>query len=85
MVKTRCVNTELGWESIKTRSDILGLNIIHKIHKKETRPLIWTCMPKNDLGNMSLRSKSNLPFPKPAVGFLSLFPTHIKVVEFFRY
>ena len=72
------LNTELGWESIKTRSDILGLNIFHKIHKKETRPLIWTCMPKNDLGNMTLRSKGcYLPFPKTSSRFSKSFFPHI--------
>ena len=40
------INTELGWESIKKRSEILGLNIFHKIHRYETRPLIRSCMPK---------------------------------------
>ena len=34
------LNQELGWESIKRRSDNLGLNIFHKIHSYETRPLI---------------------------------------------
>ena len=38
--------SELGWETIKKRSDLLGLNMFHKIHKYETRPLIRTCMPK---------------------------------------
>ena len=33
------LNIELGWESIKKRSDNLGLNMFHKIHSYETRPL----------------------------------------------
>ena len=45
------LNIELGWETIKKRSDILGLNIFHKIHSYETRPLITSCMPKLDLEN----------------------------------
>ena len=36
------LNKELGWESIQKRSDILGLNIFHKIPTHETRPLIRT-------------------------------------------
>ena len=71
------LNCELGWETIKTRSDILGLNIFHKIHKRETRPLIWSCMPKNDLGtNIHLRSKGcYLSFPSKGTGFSkSFFP-----------
>ena len=34
------LNCELGWESIQTRGNVLGLSIFHKIHKCETRPLI---------------------------------------------
>ena len=42
------LNSELGWETIQKRSEILGLNIFHKIHSYETRPLIRTCMPGID-------------------------------------
>ena len=52
------LNIELGWESIKKRSDNLGLAIFHKIHSHETRPLIRSCMPKIDLENkFNTRSK----------------------------
>ena len=75
--KQQKLNCELGWETIKTRSDILGLNIFHKIHKRETSPLIWSCMPKNDLGiNIHLRSEGcYLSFPSKGTGFSkSFFP-----------
>ena len=42
------LNIELGWETIKCRGDVLSLNMFHKIHLKETRPLIVKCMPKLD-------------------------------------
>ena len=42
------LNLELGWESLKCRANILGLNIFHKIHIKETRPLVTKCMPEID-------------------------------------
>ena len=42
------MNSELGWESIQCRANMLGLNIFHKIHLNETRPLIKICMPKLD-------------------------------------
>ena len=42
------LNIELGWETIQKRADILGLNVFHKIHLQETRPLIRKCMPKLD-------------------------------------
>ena len=59
------LNIELGWETIQTRSEILGLNIFHKIHRKETRPLIMKCMPKiNYERDISLRSSGGYsPFP----------------------
>ena len=42
------LNLELGWETIQCRADMLGLNIFHKIHLQETRPLIQKYMPKLD-------------------------------------
>ena len=52
------LNRDLGWETIQCRADILGLNIFHKIHVKETRPLIRDCMPKLDRDkDITLRSK----------------------------
>ena len=58
------LNLELGWESIDSRANILSLDIFHKIHKKETRPLITSCMPKvNWQRSDYLRSKDvYLPF-----------------------
>ena len=60
------LNIELGWETIKKRSDILGLNIFNKIHCHETRPLIRTCMPKLDWENKcNIRSKGGyIPYKK---------------------
>ena len=40
------LNKEMGWESIKTRIDFLGLSLFHKIHLGETRPLIKTYFTK---------------------------------------
>ena len=58
------LNIELGWESIQKRADILGLNIFHKIHLNETRPLIKNCMTKLDIeGTRKTRSKGGyLPY-----------------------
>ena len=42
------LNLELGWETIMKRGDFLGLNLFHKIHLHETRPLVRKCMPKLD-------------------------------------
>ena len=76
------LNTDLGWETIQRRSEILGLNIFHKIHLKETRPLIWSCMPKRDWDRKhSLRSKCGyLPFPSKNSKFSkSFFPYFSKL------
>ena len=40
------LNKEMGWGSIKTRIDFLGLSLFHKIHLGETRPLIKTYTTK---------------------------------------
>ena len=71
------LDTELGWETIQKRSDILGLNIFQKIHLYETRPLIRKCMPKLDFERQHLlRSKGGyIPFNNIGSKFkLSFFP-----------
>ena len=72
------LNLELGWEDIKRRSDNLGLNIFHKIHSYETRPLIRSCMPKPDLGNKyNVRSKGGyIPFKHSGLKFKKSFFPH---------
>ena len=39
---------ELGWETLQTRFDCLGLGLFHKIHLGHTRPLIKTFMSEID-------------------------------------
>ena len=34
------LNIELGWETLQTRFDCLGLGLFHKIHLGQTRPLV---------------------------------------------
>ena len=48
------INTELGWESIKTRIDFLGLSLFHKINYHETRPLIRSYL-NNRIFNLNSR------------------------------
>jgi hypothetical protein len=71
------LNIELGWETIQKRADILGLNVFHKIHLQETRPLIRKCMPKLDFERQHfLRSKGGyIPFKNYGSYFkTSFFP-----------
>ena len=76
------LNSELGWETIQKRSEILGLNIFHKIHTHDTRPLIRTCMPKIDYERKhTLRSRGGyIPFKNYGSKFNnSFFPFHTKL------
>ena len=69
------LNSELGWESIMDRGNILSLGIFHKIHRFETRPLIRSCMPKPDIEKKQItRSKGGyIPFPYQNKVFNSSF------------
>ena len=71
------LNQELGWETIQKRGDILGLNIFHKIHLHETRPLIRSCMQPLDCQNIhNIRSKTKggyLPYKRYGVKFTNSF------------
>ena len=69
---------DLGWETIQCCSEILGLNIFQKIHLKETRPLIRSCMPERQLDRKSfLRSKCGyLPFSSKNSKFSKSFFPH---------
>ena len=76
------LNLELGWESILDRGNLLSLNIFHKIHRHETRPLINTCMPKLDIDRQNtLRSKGGyIPFKYEDKKFnTSFFPNTLKI------
>ena len=73
------MNIELGWETIQKRADILGLNIFHKIHKYETRPLIRKCMPIQDIeSEHHLRTKPVYKsFKNQGITFKNSFFPHI--------
>ena len=76
------LNQELGWETIVERGNMLSLNIFHKIHLHETRPLIRTCMPKLDIYKSCVtRSKGGyIPFkPKDDKFNTSFFVNTLKI------
>ena len=56
------LNEELGWESIKNQADILGYSIFHKIYRRESRPLIQTCLQPNVVCPQTLRFQGFIPF-----------------------
>ena len=57
------LNSELGWETISQRGDLLSLSFFHKVHLHETRPLIRNCMPKVNL--------EALPQTRSKIGYIS--------------
>ena len=73
------LETDLAWESIADRVKFLGLNIFHKIHCYETRPLIRKCMPALNQGNT--RAQGTYVTPKfVSVGLSnSFFPHFAKI------
>ena len=76
------LNLELGWETIMDRGNLLSLNMFHKIHLNETRPLIRKCMPKLDIDRTNFtRSKGGyIPFkPKDNKFNTSFFPNTLKL------
>ena len=68
-----------NWETIFERGDFLGLNIFHKIHLHETRPLIRKCMPQLDFEKkFETRSKGGyIPFKNYTNKFKTSFFPHI--------
>ena len=69
------LNAELGWETISGRGNLLSLNIFHKIHLHETRPLIRSCMPELDYeSQIATRSKGGyIPFKYKGEQFKNSF------------
>ena len=49
----------LGWESIKSRAEVLGLSVYQKIHSNKTRRLIQQCMTGPDNNLYNLRNNGN--------------------------
>ena len=72
---------ELGWETIQNRATYLGVTFFHKIHLKETRPLIRRFMPPSiDFSEYELRNKyPYVNFPFHTMSFSnSFFPYYTK-------
>ena len=69
------LNQELGWETIRTRVDFLGLSLFQKINLGETRPLLGSCLT-GKIMRLSCRQVGNyMQYPNYGVKFLnSYFP-----------
>ena len=71
------LNAELGWESISTRAEFLGISLFHKIHLHATRPLIRKCMPQIETKNKNTRSRNFYKlFPPIGSNFSNSFFPH---------
>ena len=69
------INRELGWESIKTRIDFLGLSLFHKINRDETRPLIRSCLTSKNFRLNSRQFGQYTHYPNYGAKFQkSFFP-----------
>ena len=70
------LNSELGWETIKTRIDYLGLCLFQKINLAETRPLVQSCMTAKNFGDKKSKQFGHYKkHPNFGVGFSkSFFP-----------
>ena len=67
---------------MRKRIDYLGLNIFHKIHVRETRPLLTKCLTKWDWQKHHyLRSKGGyLPYPNNGFWFSNSFFPYISKI-----
>ena len=70
---------ELGWETIQSRANYLGITLFHKIHTNNTRPLIKRNMQPYK-PNQNFRGKGSYqPFPYKNVKYKnSFFPYFTK-------
>ena len=57
------LEADLGWETISTRAEFLGLSMFQKIHLHETRPLIRKCMPEINLLRQNRKTGFYKTFP----------------------
>ena len=56
----------MGWESIKSRAEVLGLTVYHKIHFNKTQRLVQQCQtgPDNNLYNLRNNGNKRLRYPQ---------------------
>ena len=70
------LNIELGWESIQTRVDFLGLSLFHKINYYEARPLVRECLKSLTMRIHSKQYGKYMPIQNMVENLIShTFPT----------
>ena len=73
------LESELGWESLSTRANFLGLCQFKKFHLHESRPLVLQCMPEINLTRCTRNKTFYRPFPPLGDKFSkSFFPYFTK-------
>ena len=70
------LENDLGWETIATRADFLGLNLFQKIHLHQTRPLIKKCMPEINFARKNRGTNFYQPFQGTGSDFAKSFFPH---------
>ena len=64
---------DLGWETLETRANFLGLCQFQKFHLKLTRPLILSIMPTFNTNRKTRNTDLYINFPKKSHAFSILF------------
>ena len=73
------LEADLGWESISDRAKFLGICQFQKFHIRESRPLIYNCMPHLNIKRTTRNKDVYFPFPSVGVPFSkSFFPFYTK-------
>ena len=57
------LEADLGWETLETRANFLGLSQFQKFHLKLTRPLVLSLMPNINLNRKTRNKDLNCQFP----------------------
>ena len=71
------LDNDLGWESLSTRYEFLGLSLFHKIAHNNVRPLIRSLLPKPKEKKYNTRSNDEYEnFPRPNEKFHNSFFPH---------
>ena len=73
------LEADLGWESLSTRANFLGLCQFQKFHLHESRPLVLRCMPEINIARTTRNKDFYRPFKKLGDKFSnSFFPYFTK-------
>jgi hypothetical protein len=70
------LEADLGWETLETRANFLGLSQFQKFQLKLTCPLVLSLMPNNNLNCKTRNKDFYCQFPKKSHKFSTSFFPH---------